>query len=163
MEHHLRPGKAAVVAEVDEQRVLPLEARMEAEGGLVFSQPRTEVEDLLIERDLAARRVEIAALHAEYACATGDARAQLLGRIETVERRLQAAIQDAEAAITEAGRTAEAKARRLEEAAAAGAGDQAQLQAGAAHLRADHDRRRARLQRALAASQARGATRATRL
>jgi uncharacterized membrane protein len=41
----LRPGRSAVVAEVDEDRVTPLDTRMEALGGVVFRQWRADFED----------------------------------------------------------------------------------------------------------------------
>jgi len=42
---YLLPGKAAVVAEVWEEWVLPVDARMQAVGGVVFRRMRGDIED----------------------------------------------------------------------------------------------------------------------
>src|SRR5262249_30018638 len=46
----LRPGKAAVVAEVEEQWVIPVDSRMEDLGGTVFRRSRNDVVDAQVER-----------------------------------------------------------------------------------------------------------------
>ncbi|MFN3649450.1 MAG: DUF1269 domain-containing protein [Armatimonadota bacterium] len=149
-ERQLQPGKAAVIAEVDEPQVLPVETRMAAAGGVVFRLPRTDVEDLLIERELEACRTEIAELRRERHEAEGEARTVLQSRLAAAEQKLADRVRDAQAAIEAAGRVAEAKARTLEErAAAADSERRGRLQVSAADLRADYERRRARLTRAL--------------
>jgi uncharacterized membrane protein len=39
---HLKPGKVALVAEVEEEWVIPIDAALEAAGGQVFRRSRTE-------------------------------------------------------------------------------------------------------------------------
>ena len=72
---YLSPGKVAVVAEIDEEWVTPLDARMEPLGGIVFRRVRAEFIDAQIEREIAANRAEIATLKAEYHQAVGEAKA----------------------------------------------------------------------------------------
>src|SRR5258708_34470097 len=69
---HLQPGKAAVVAEVWEEWVMPVDTRMEAAGGVVFRCARGEVLDYQLERDAAALKAEVADRKAEDAQAGKD-------------------------------------------------------------------------------------------
>jgi len=59
---HLLPGKMAVVAEVDEGWVTPLDSRMEHLGGIVVRRARGEFIDAQIEREIEAEKAEIAKL-----------------------------------------------------------------------------------------------------
>jgi uncharacterized membrane protein len=87
---NLTVGKVAVVADVDEEWVTPLDTRMEALGGLVFRRARAEFIDAKIEQDIAADRAEFAELKAEYKQAVGDAKAKLKTKIDAAEKRLDA-------------------------------------------------------------------------
>jgi hypothetical protein len=70
-----QPGKAAVVAVVEEESVLPLDTRMDAMGGTVFRRTPGEVAHAQIEREIAAMEADIAAMAAEYQQASGEAKA----------------------------------------------------------------------------------------
>jgi uncharacterized membrane protein len=85
----LRPGKVAVVAEVDEDWVTPLDSRMEALGGEAFRRSRTEVVDAQISAEQAALEQDIADLKAEAAKTTGEAKAKVQKRIDAASARLQ--------------------------------------------------------------------------
>ncbi len=61
----LSPGTAAVVAEVWEERIAPVDARIEELGGRVFRRVRKEIVDADVERDVAALRAEVAFCEAE--------------------------------------------------------------------------------------------------
>jgi uncharacterized membrane protein len=87
---YLSPGKMAVVAEVEEEWVTPLDTRMEALGGVVFRRVRGEFIDDQIEREIAAENAEIAALQAEHDQAVGEVKAKLQAKIDATQRRLQA-------------------------------------------------------------------------
>ncbi len=52
--HECVPNKWAVVAEVDETWVTPLDTRMNATGGVVFRRGRGEFLDIQIEPEIAA-------------------------------------------------------------------------------------------------------------
>lgn len=51
----LKPGKVAVIAEIDEDWVTPVDTRMDALGGEVFRRARTEVVDAQIDRRRGSR------------------------------------------------------------------------------------------------------------
>ena len=55
----LSPGKAAIVAEIEEEWVTPLDTRMEALGGTIYRRPRAEVIDVKMERDAALLQAEL--------------------------------------------------------------------------------------------------------
>ena len=83
----LTPGKAAVLAEVSEEWVTPLNARMSALGGNVHRTARAEVEDELSLKDMAAAKTELSQLKAEYDHAASDTKAELKARIDEVETK----------------------------------------------------------------------------
>jgi uncharacterized membrane protein len=93
----LEPGKAAVIAEVDEYWQVPLDTRMEALGGKLLRQTRTQIEDAYAERAAEAAQKELAALEAEKlaqvtTAQTDKARKQaetLDAKIHAAKRRLQ--------------------------------------------------------------------------
>jgi uncharacterized membrane protein len=84
----LKPGKVAVVAEIDEEWVTPVDTRMEALGGEVLRRARSEVVDAQIASEQAAMKEEIAELKAEATKATGEAKAKLQKRIDAANVRL---------------------------------------------------------------------------
>jgi uncharacterized membrane protein len=63
--NHLTPGKAAVVAELEEEAETPLDIRMEALGATVFRRTRSVIEDVFDEKETAAYQAEIAVLEDE--------------------------------------------------------------------------------------------------
>ena len=92
----LEPGKAAVIAEIDEQWEVPLDTRMEALGGKLLRQTPTQIEDAYLERAAEAAEKELAGLEAELAQLateqTEKARKQaekLQGKIDAARRRVQ--------------------------------------------------------------------------
>lgn len=85
----LRPGKVAVVAEINEEWVTPVDSRMEALGGEVLRRARTEVVDAQISSEQAAVKEEIEDLEAEVAKATGEARSRLQKRVDAANARLE--------------------------------------------------------------------------
>ncbi len=87
---YLSPGKVALVAEVEEGWVTPLDTRMEALGGTVFRRARSEFIDTQLEREIASQKSELAALKAEHAQAKGDAKAKLEAKVKASQERLQA-------------------------------------------------------------------------
>ncbi len=85
----LKPGKAAVVAEINEEWVTPVDTRMGALGGEVLRRARTEVVDAQVASEQAAMQEEIAELKAEAAKATGEAKSRLQKRVDAANTRLQ--------------------------------------------------------------------------
>jgi uncharacterized membrane protein len=115
---HLSPGKMAVVAEVDEDWITPLDTRMETLGGVVFRRARGEFVDAQIEREIAADKAEIAKLKAERDKAVGEAKAKLQAKLDAAQNRLQARRVQLDKKIEAIRREGEAKIKLLKEQAA---------------------------------------------
>jgi uncharacterized membrane protein len=147
---NLIPGKTAVVAEVDEDWVTPLDSRMEAIGGTVLREWRSDVEDELHTREVNARKAEVAELRAEFAQSRGEARAKLQARITTAQTKLQDATDRARTWIEQRREETDAKVKAVQEqAAAAKAGAKAKFDKRVAGLRASNEQRSAKLKQAL--------------
>lgn len=145
----LQPGKAAVVAEIWENWVTPLDSRMEAVGGVVFRRTRTEFIDAEIERDAAALKAEVTNLKAEAERATGEAKAKLQGQIAAVNAKLQANQERAKKALAAANQEREAKIQALKEQIAKTQGEaKAKREARLAEMEAEYKQRTAKLKQA---------------
>jgi hypothetical protein len=105
----LEPGKAAVVAEIDEEWVTPLDTRMEAVGGSVIRRARSDVVDAQFQRDAAAIEAEVAAMEAEQAKVDAETKARLQAKIDSARARLQSTQQRAKSWAETTRQEAEAK------------------------------------------------------
>jgi uncharacterized membrane protein len=145
----LQPGKAAIVAEVGEDWSMPVDTRMEAAGGVVLRRGLGEVQDALIERDADALEAEITQLKAEYAQATGKAKAKLQAKIDVAKAKLQVTHDRAEAAFEAAKQKMDAKIKSLEEQSAKAKSDaKAKIEARIAEVRSEHEWRSDKLKQA---------------
>jgi len=139
---NLLPGNAAVVAEVDEDWVTPLDTRMETIGGVVFRRNRGEFIDAQIEQEIAADRAELAELKAEYDQAVGDSKAKLKAKIEAAHNRLQAKRDRFNEKIAAIKREEEAKIQSLNDQAAKAKSEmKVKMEKRIAEARADHKAR----------------------
>lgn len=142
VEKSLLPGKAAVIAEVWEEWVLPVDTRMEALGGVTFRRTRTEVLDAQIERDVTALNADLEVLEAEYKQETGEARAKLQAKVDSAKAKMQAAQDAIKARIEASQKETEGKIKSLQEQAAKESGERkAKREARIAELKADQKRR----------------------
>ncbi len=149
VEQQLQPGKVAVVAEVWEEWVMPVDTCMEAAGGVVFRRARGEVLDYQLERDAAALRAELVALEAEYAQADRKAKAKLRAKIRTAKVRLRVTRDRAKAAAAAAKRERDAKVKSLKMQVAKAQGDaKAKLKARIAEVQSEFKRRTDKLHQA---------------
>jgi hypothetical protein len=145
----LKPGKTAVVAEVEEEWTMPVDTRMEAAGGVVFRRVLGEVQEALIERDSDAFEAELAQLKAEYAQAKGDAKAKLQAKIDATKAKLQATHDRAKAALETARQKMDAKIKSLQEQAAKAKGDaKAKIEARIAEVQSEYKQRTDKLKKA---------------
>lgn len=119
----LKPGKVAVVAEIDEEWVTPVDSRMEALHGEVLRRARTEVVDAQIASEQAAMQEEIAGLKAELAKATGEAKAKLQKRVDAADARLHGLQSRAKDSYDADRQQMEAKLRALQDRAAKAKGE----------------------------------------
>lgn len=113
----LTPGRFALIADVDEEWVTPLDTRMVAIGGIVVREWRADVEDALYLREVNARKAELAELKAEFTHAREENKAKLKARIEDAQAKLQDSLDRAQTWLEQRGAETEAKIKALEEQA----------------------------------------------
>ena len=109
----LLPTKVAVVAEVEEDWITPVDTRMEAIGGTVLRRSLSDVEDTVDDEDVAAIKADIAQMKAECAQAHADRKAKIQAKIDQLNSKLQAHIQKAKDQRQAAERDAQLKADAL--------------------------------------------------
>jgi uncharacterized membrane protein len=149
----LTPGKCAVVADVSEEWVTPVDSAMEAAGGIVFRSLRSTVEDDQRARDVAELKDEIAQLKAEHAKARADRKAKLQARIDSVNAKLQEKLDQAKQRSEQIKGETEAKVQALQQKAAKAQGDAKKaIDARVAQIRGEYEERSRRL-KGLAAEQ----------
>ncbi|MCW5935958.1 MAG: DUF1269 domain-containing protein [Fimbriimonadaceae bacterium] len=91
------PGKVAVIADVEETWVTPVDLTISERGGIVFRRLRHEVVEDQLAREHAEFEEELKELKKEWATATGETKAKIQARITSVERSLDAARAQADA------------------------------------------------------------------
>jgi len=111
----LQPGKFAVIAEVEEDWIVPVDSSLEKAGATkVLRRPRENVIDHEIERNVAAARAEMAEMKAEQKRASQENKAKLQARIEAVKTRLHGLQEQAKANVDETAEETKARVKRLE-------------------------------------------------
>lgn len=93
---HLQPGKVALVAEIEEEWVIPVDLALEAAGSHVFRSTRTEVAEAQFDHDIAAFKSEITELETEASHASGAAKTKLHGKLATAKADLEGAVHRAQ-------------------------------------------------------------------
>jgi len=138
----LLPGKAAVVAEVWENWMLPVDTKMEALGGVVFRNTRMDVLDDQLEKDNAALEADLAELDAEYAQASAEAKKKLQLKIDATKAKLQASQNAMQARLESIQQETDAKIKSLQAQAAKAHGERkAKIEERIAELKAEDKRR----------------------
>ena len=89
----LTPGKFAVVADISEEQMTPLDTKMEQAGGVVFRRTRSQVKTTQEDRDAASHRAEMEQLKVERAKAKSDRLAKIDARIDNLRSKLEAAVE----------------------------------------------------------------------
>jgi uncharacterized membrane protein len=149
MSTYLLPGKAAVIAEVDEEWQAPLDTRMEALGGQVFRRNLIAAEDAYFEKQIEADREELDALEAELKKASAEQKARLNARIEDTRHKLQDKRDQLKARIETTKREGEAKIASLQQQLIAARDERKQrLEKRLAEVRADYRVRAEKLHQA---------------
>ena len=119
----LTPSKWAIVSDVSEEWVTPVDTRMAALGGTVFRTTRTSVEHQQDARDVAAIKADIAQLKAEQAKSRADQKAKLQTKIDNLNKKLQAKIEQAKLRAEQREKEAKTKLEALEKKAAKAKGE----------------------------------------
>ncbi|HLK60128.1 MAG TPA: DUF1269 domain-containing protein [Chthonomonadaceae bacterium] len=147
----LTPGKVAVVADIDEDWITPLDTRMDALGGIVVREWRTDFEEELYEREVNSRKAEVAQLRTEFAQAREENKAKLRARIEEAQTRLQDTMNQFQARVEQRQQEIDARIQTLQARAAKARSDaKARHEKRNAELQADYERRSTKLKQALA-------------
>jgi uncharacterized membrane protein len=142
----LSPGKTAIVAEIDEDWVTPLDVRMAAIGGVVTREWRSDFEDEQIDQEVEARKAEVAQLKDEWCHATGEAKAKLAAKIDEANARYQKASDRLDAQIARLHKEQDAKMAALQKQAATAKADaKAKIDKRISELRVSHKRRTTKL------------------
>ena len=153
----MTPGKCAVVADISEEWVTPVDSAMETASGVVFRSLRSTIEDDQRARDVAELKDEIAQLKAEHAKAQADRKAKLQARIDAVNSKIQEKLDQAKQRSEQIKGETDAKVQALQQKAAKAQGDAKKaIDARIAQLRGEYEERSRRL-KGLAAEQLRKA------
>jgi uncharacterized membrane protein len=115
----LTPGKAAVIADAEEEWTTPVDTRMEPLGGVVYRRALTEVTERVDQEEVDAMKADLAQYKAEHAKARADRQAKLQEKITQLEGKIQAHMQKVQDRRRAAERHAQLKADRLHNRAAA--------------------------------------------
>jgi uncharacterized membrane protein len=145
----LQPGKVAVVAEVEEQWVIPVDSRMEDLGGEVYRRSRFSVIDAQIERGVDALDADIQQMETELKSATVQVKAKLQAKLDAAKQRLESMKNQAKSRLESLKTEADAKIKLLKEQATKAQADRkAKLDKRAAEIKADFDARFSKLSQA---------------
>ncbi len=109
----LSPNKVAVIAEIDEDWTFPVDSRMEAIGGIVFRRARSDVRHQVHEENVASMKADMAQFKAEHAQAHADRKAKLQEKINQLDSKIQAQLENAKTRREAAEREAQVKAQIL--------------------------------------------------
>lgn len=119
----LTPGKHAVVADISEEWVTPVDTRMESLDGFVFRTTRKNIEDEQQARDVAELKLEIAQMKAEHASAKAERKAKLQAKIDQLNTKLQAKLEQAKQRSAQIKKETDAKVQALQKKAVTAQGD----------------------------------------
>ena len=136
---HLLPGTAAIVSEIDEERLTPIDTLLESQGGIVFRCVRREVMDAQIANELDALHREIHTIEGQLLHTRDQSKDQLQVMLKVKKDRLQATKDRARYRAASIKLEAEAKIVSLQERAAkAEGGIKARLERLANEVRVDY-------------------------
>jgi uncharacterized membrane protein len=138
----LAPGKAAVMAEIGEDWIAPLDMRMQAIGGEVVRQWRSDFEDEQIEKLVRERQADLAELKNEFDRAGAEARTALKKRLDEARTKLDETGKRVEVRQRQLEQEAEAKRKELEQQLAKTSGEtKAKIEKRLAAMKAEYSRR----------------------
>ena len=145
----LTPGKVAVIAEVSEEWVTPLNERMSKLGGIVHRTGRAAVEDELSQKEMASAKAELSQLKAEYEHTKTESKAKLKARIDEVEAQAHTTSERLHTRMNDLKQETEAKLKSLLAQATKATGDmKARIDQRIAELHLDGERRSHQLKQA---------------
>ncbi len=145
----LTPGKAALISDIDETWVTPVDTRLGALGGTTFRRLAGEVEDAELVRETDAARIELEELRAELRESSGEAKANVEKAIDAQRRKLEAMDERIGKMLAQQKSEFEARLATLREQLAKARESQRQrIDARMDELKASHEARKAKLEEA---------------
>ncbi len=150
----LEIGKAAVVAEIDEEWEVPVDTRMEAAGGKILRKTRTQIDEAYLEKSIEASQKQLANLEAEKLAsvkASQEAKSKkeadrLQAKIDAAKRDLQKKEDELSAKIKSVDKEGKDRIAVLEgQKVTASQDSKALLDRRLADVRSDYDRQSKRL------------------
>ena len=114
----LTPGKTAVIAEIAEEWVTPLDTRMEAIGGFVIRESRSDFEDEQIDKEIKARKADLARLKEEFNQATAEQKAKLKAQMDEAQAKLTAIAQRTQGRMQQLQQQTQAQIKAMQDQAA---------------------------------------------
>jgi uncharacterized membrane protein len=155
----LTPGKYAVVADISEEWVTPLDVTMEKLGGLVFRKVRDDVEAEQLKADMEALDRDISQLERERKEAREERKAKLQAKIDEMNAARQEKREHANRRIDQIKKEHDRKVQALKERAAHVRGDiKTAIDARLNELNQHHQRTVAKWKNAQAETLEKGAT-----
>jgi uncharacterized membrane protein len=143
----LRPGKWAIVSDINEEWVTPVDSRMTALGGTVFRITRQDVENEQDARSVAALKADIAQLKAEEAKSRADHKANIQSKIDKLNKKLHTKLEQAKQRSKQEQEESKAKVDALEKKAAKAKGEpKAKIEARIADIKEKSKESRERYQ-----------------
>ncbi len=145
----LSPGKTAVLAEVDETWVTPVDTRLGKLGGLVFRRLRSEFVEDQLARESAAFKAELKQLEDEQAQANAESKAALQKEIDSAKKKLEVMQTQAKTKMEQAKGEADAKISTMRaQMQQASDSKKSKIEKRIAKVKIDYEVRSAKLERA---------------
>jgi uncharacterized membrane protein len=119
----LTPGKWAIVADISEEWVTPVDTRMAALGGTVFRTTRRDVEHEHFASDVADLKADIGLLKAEQAKSRTEQKAKIQLKIDDLNKKFHVKREQAKQRSQQEQEEAKAKVEALEKKVAKAKGE----------------------------------------
>ena len=147
--NELSPGKTALVAEIAEEWITPLDTRMSALGGIVIREYREDFIDEQLKRHIEDRKEELVQRKAEFAAARAEKRETMKAAVTNAQQKLHAATDKARERAKHYHEETQAKIHALEDQAKKAQADaKARINERIAEIRADQKQRADKLKEA---------------
>ncbi len=132
----LTPGKWAIVSDINEEWITPVDTRMAVLGGTIFRITRQDVESEQDARSVAALKADIAQLKAEQAKSRIAQEAKIQLKIDDLNKRLHVMREQAKQRSMQEQNEVKAKVEALEKKAAKAKGEaKANIEARIANIK----------------------------
>ena len=136
----LKPGKSAIVADVNEEWTIPIDTRMQAFGGTVLRTPKQNFEVEMRVQEITQIRAQIDELKREEAMAMSDEKANIQAQVDSLNQTLQQAKTQADQLVQLMKGETESKVKVLQQQAVKVEGEaKASINAQIDHLRKQYE------------------------